>query len=300
MHISLDQLRALDAVATQGTMARAAAALRKRPSALVYALGQLELQSGLSLLDRSGYRTVLSPAGESFLEEARRILSGYEVLSTLCHTLRTGWEPSLRVVLDGIYPSGPVLRQVQAIRAAGAPTRVEVSVEYLAGVEEAFAQRRADLMISVLPPRNPGLVAKDLPSLRAFLVAGRDHPLARLRRATREDLAAHTLVTVRGSDPRLQLSTSSLEPAAPIQLHDFSSKREALLAGMGYGWMPAYIIADDLRRGRLRKLAYVDGAEHVFHPRVYAIGDRAEGRAAKRLISGLRADPRDEGGRTRG
>ncbi len=290
MHITLDQLRVLDAVAIEGTLAKAAARLRKRPSALVYALGQLEAQSGLPILDRSGYRTALSPAGERFLAAARELLASYDQLGDLCHRLRTGWEPNLRIVLDGIYPSRPVLKQVQAIRDAGASTSVEVSVEYLAGVEEAFVQRRADLMISVLPPRGVGLATRALPPLPAYLVAGRQHPLSRLRTATRLDLAEHTLVTVRGSDPRLKLPTASLEPAAAIQLHDFSSKREALLAGMGYGWLPAYVIADDLRRGRLRRVRFVEGSEHVFRPSVYALGDRANGRAAKLLIGGLRAD----------
>src|SRR5688572_10306098 len=69
MNITIDQARALDALDRHGTLVRAAAALHKGHPAVLYALRQLELQAGLDLLDRRGYRLRLTPAG-------RRVLAG--------------------------------------------------------------------------------------------------------------------------------------------------------------------------------------------------------------------------------
>ena len=53
MVVTLDQARALDALALHGTFAKAAAALHKQHTAVLYALRTLEAQTGLALLDRA-------------------------------------------------------------------------------------------------------------------------------------------------------------------------------------------------------------------------------------------------------
>ncbi len=287
MNITLDQARALDALARYRTLARAASALGKQHSALVYALRNLETQTGLTLLDRSGYRTRLTAAGDRVLEECRRLLGVARDLELVCRTIQTGWEPTLRVVFDGIFPVRAMLAQLKALTAAKAPTRVDVFAEFLSGVEKAFFAREADLMISVLPPRDGHLTGTPLPELGAYLVAHRTHPLTRKRKASLDDLREHTLLTVRGSDPRLLLPTAPLEPGATIQLNDFYSKREAILDGMGFGWLPDYLASADLKKGTLRRIPFELGDRHVFAPQVYALRGRALGRAAAAVVAGL-------------
>jgi DNA-binding transcriptional LysR family regulator len=285
--ITLEQARTLDALATHGTLVKAAAALRKRHSAVLYALRNLEAQTGLALLDRSAYRTAFTPAGERVLVECRRLLAVEHDLETVCETIRSGWEPSLRVVFDGVVPASDVLAPVRALMQQKAPTRVEVVGEFLSRVEELFASSGADLMISVLPPHDRNLVGTALAPLRALLVAHLRHPLAKITRVQPRDLSQHTLITVRGSDPRLQLPTDATAGNETVQLHDFSSKKSALLAGLGYGWMPEALIARELGRGTLRKIAWASGNTHVFRPHVYHRRGREPGRATRMFIDAL-------------
>src|SRR5690606_33234344 len=151
--------------------------------------------------------------------------------------LREGWEPTVSVVFDGIVPIEPLLRAVGRLVKDKIPTRFEVRAEFLSGVEDAFVEGRADLMIAVLPPRTRGLEAVTLPPLQASLVARADHPLAKGRH-DEQALRAELLLTVRGSDPRLELPTANLEAHSTVLLNDFGSKRAAILAGIGYGWLP--------------------------------------------------------------
>lgn len=289
MHVTLDQARALDALARTGTLVAAAASLRKGHTAVMYGLRQLEAQTGLTLLDRRGYRLALTAAGKQVLEHCRRLLEAEAGLVAACHQLRTGWEPSVRVVYDGVCADAPLLRAVGALVAERAPTVLHVSAAFLGGVEAAFVREQADLMVSVLPPdAGLGLVATRLPPLIATLVVARDHPLARRRGELDDDaLADHVLLTVHGSDPRLELPTAALERRATVDLNDFHAKRSAILAGIGYGWLPEHLCVDDLKAGRLRRVHHRRGSQHRFAPRLYQRPGARPGPATDRLIAAL-------------
>lgn len=287
--ITLDQARALDAFAREGTFQRAGKLLHKAHTAVIYAIASLEEQLGVDVLDRSGYRTRLTPAGVRVLDACRRLLDAEREVFSLCAEIKHGWEPSLRIVIDGIVPPGPVVDAVARL-ATEAPTRIDVVAEFLSGVEETFSRSEADLMISVLPPQSVALRSVPLPPIDAYLVAHATHPLAVTRGwLTRADLEAHLLLSVRGSDPRLELSTSGLEQRSRVHLNDFATKKAAILAGAGYGWLPGYLVDDELRRGTVRKLRWKPGNEHAFRPRLYHRATPALGRAAKRVVEALRA-----------
>ena len=284
--ITIEQARALDALARRGTFVGAAAELRRGHTSVLYAIKTLEDVLGFPVLDRTGYRTRLTAGGRRILEGCRALLAAEGELTSTVLELRAGWEPSLCVVFDGIVPIDPLLHAVGRLVAERVPTRIDVRAEFLTGVEDAFDRADADLMIAVLPPRASGLVARELAPLPASLVARADHALARGRH-TRRALAGHLLLTVHGSDPRLELSTSGIEARSTVHLNDFASKRAAILAGIGYGWLPDALIATELAAGRLRRIRWTQPSTHVFHPRLYHRG--GPGPAARQLMTALAA-----------
>ncbi len=288
MSITLDQARTLDALAREGTLQLAAKRLRKGHPAVLYALKQLEQQTGLAILDRSGYRTRLTPAGEAVLQHCRAMLDAERDLQATCAVLQSGWEPILRVVFDAIVPLAPFLDVVRQVRAAQAPTKVMLSVDSLEGVATRFEAEHAQLMVTVLPhAAAPGLTVRALPKLKARLVAHRDHPLAKLNRVTRQDLAQHVLLTVRGSDPRLQLATADLDTQSTVHLPDFHSKKAAIVAGIGFGWLPDWLIDDAAAQRELKPLQLHQGTVHTFEPRVVIRGTL--GKAGAALLTQLTA-----------
>lgn len=282
--VTLEQARALDALDRAGTFAAAARALGRGHTSVLYLIRTLEDVLGFPVLDRSGYRTRLTAQGRRVLDGCRQLIAAEAALVTVVHELRAGWEPTLTVVFDGIVPVASLLGAVGQLLRAKVPTRIDVRAEFLAGVEAAFEQAPADLMIAVLPPRTSDLVAVPLAPLQASLVARADHPLARGRHDERT-LDRHLLLTVRGSDPRLQLSTAGIEAHSTVMLNDFSSKREAILAGIGYGWLPDAMIARELATRRLRRVRWTRPSTHTFRPCLYHRGH--VGPAGQRLIATL-------------
>jgi DNA-binding transcriptional LysR family regulator len=124
------------------------------------------------------------------------------------------------------------------------------------------------MVISVLPVRLAGLTVVALPRLEARLVAHRRHPLAKLKKVSTDDLAQHVLLTVKGSDPRLQLPTARLDEQSQVHLSDFHAKKAAIVAGIGFGWLPDWLINRELRQGALVALKLQQGSVHSFEPRL--------------------------------
>ena len=284
VEVTIEQARALDALDRAGTFAAAAAELRRGHTSVLYLIRTLEDALGFAVLDRTGYRTRLTAQGRRVLEGCRGLLAAAAELATTIIELRAGWEPTVSVVFDGIVPIDPLLRAVGRLVREQVPTQIDVRAEFLAGVEEAFERGAAELMIAVLPPRVVGLTTIELAPLRASLVVHADHPLARGRHDERA-LRGHLLLTVRGSDPRLELSTSGIAARSTVHLNDFAAKRAAILAGIGYGWIPDVLIEAELARGQLRRIRWTRSSAHVFQPRLYHRGH--PGPAARQLIAAL-------------
>lgn len=282
--ITIEQARALDALERCGTFTAAAKELRRGHTSVLYALGTLEDAVGFPVLDRTGYRTRLTARGHSVLAGCRALLAAEAALAVTVEELRAGWEPALTVVFDGIVPIDPLLHAVGRLVGERVPTRIDVRAEFLAGVEEAFERSVADLMIAVLPPRDRELAAVELRPLPVSLVARADHPLAHGRH-DEAALRGHLLLTVRGSDPRLALPTAGLEARSTVHLNDFTTKRAAILAGIGFGWLPDALVKRELARGALRRIKWTRTSTHVFHPRLYHRG--ALGPAARQLVGAL-------------
>ena len=125
---TLDQLQALDAIARTGSFAAAAAALHRVPSAVSYAIKGLEQSLEVELFDRSRRKAVLTPAGRKVLEQARKVLGGALQLQAMALEIRDGWEPELQVVVDGVYPMGPIIDVLRLFSERQIPTSVRLDV----------------------------------------------------------------------------------------------------------------------------------------------------------------------------
>lgn len=283
MRIDLEALQALDAVIRQGGYAQAAAHLNKVSSAVSYQVRKLEEQLRLPLLDRSGYRVRLTPEGEAVLAEGRRLLHQARQVETLAQELASGWEARLIVVVDGILPLADTLGALKRLADEGAPTRVQLKIEFLGGVQHRFDQDDADLMLVKNYIPDAACRARALADVECVLCVAPDHPLAQLQRpATLHELHAYVELTVQDSSGRGD-HRHMFGGERVFYLSGFVAKRQALLMSMGFGWMPRYLVDDLLAEGALCELAYEGGSRYRFTPWLVERLDRPLGRAGRRL-----------------
>lgn len=284
MKVDLEALQALDAVIRHGGYAQAAVQLNKVSSALSYQIRKLEDQLRLPLLDRSGYRVRLTPEGEAVLAEGRRLLQQAGRIETLAEQLGSGWEARLLVVVDGILPLADTLQALKRLADEGAPTRVQLKMEFLGGVQYRFDKERADLMLAKDYVPDPACRAQALEPIECVLCVAPAHVLAGLGRpATLADLQAHVELTVQDSSERGG-ERNLFGGERVFHLSGFVAKRQALLMGMGFGWLPRYLADPHLADGSLCELAWEGGSRYRFTPWLVERLDRPPGRAGRRLV----------------
>ena len=287
MRPDIDALEALDAVIRHGGVAQAAARLNKVQSAITYQVRKLEEQLGIAILDRSGYRVRLTPAGEAVLSEARRLIALAEHIGTIAGQFQEGWEPRLTLVVDGILALEPTLKALKKLAGESVPTRVQVKVEFLRGVQFRFDKDSADLMLVKEFEPAEGLEAEALPQIVCVLCAARAHPLAGKSSVGLSALHQHVELSVQDSSEQ-GTDRHMFGGDRVFYLSGFAAKKQALLMGLGFGWMPEYLVHRELRSGTLVEVRYAGGSQYRFTPLLVRRLDRPIGRSATLLAELLR------------
>lgn len=256
MRLSLDALLALDAIATEGSFAKAAEVLHKVPSALTYTMQKLESDLDVAIFDRSGKRAVLTPIGTALLEQGRELLRQADGVERRIKRLGQGWETQLTIACDGVVPFEWMLPLIRDFDALGCGTRLKFIDETLGGVWEALIDRRADLAIGAAGdvPSGYGLLARDWMQIEGFVFAvAPTHPLAALPEPLLlTEIAKHRVVVVSDSSRRLEGRTIGVQPAQDtLAVPTLRAKVAAQVAGLGAGHVPPHLAAEDIRAGRL-------------------------------------------------
>lgn len=288
--LDLESMAALDAVVREGGFARAAQRLHKVQSAVSYQVNKLEQQLGLALLQRDGYRVKLTPAGESVLQEGRRLLAQASHIQALAQQFQQGWEARLLLIVDGILPLASVLRALKQLAQEGVPTKVQVKIEFLRGVQHRFEKDAADLMIVKDFDDGQHLHCEALDELECVLCVSPEHALAaNLAPLSLAALQEHTELSIQDSsesgDDRHVFGSERA-----FFLSGFMAKKQALLMGMGFGWMPRYLVEQELADGSLCEVQYEGGSRYRFTPALVYRRARPLGRAGQRLLELLRAE----------
>ena len=289
MQFDLSGLEAFIAVVDCGGVGRAAQQLHKAQSAISHQVRKLEEQLGIALFNRDGYRVQLTPAGEAVLAEGRRVLSQAEHVGSVAQQFTQGWEPRLLVIIDGILPLDPILDGLKTLAAEDVPTRIQVKVEFLSGVASRFEREQGDLMLLVDSDTRPLHEEEALPEMDCVLCAAASHPLARKRPVPLAQLQQHIELSVQNSNEEQRSDRHFFGCERGFYLSGFQAKKQALLMGVGFGWMPLYLVRDEIKAGQLREVKYTGGSRFRFTPRLVRRSDRTLGRTGQRLVELLRA-----------
>ncbi|MEJ2072187.1 MAG: LysR family transcriptional regulator [Reinekea sp.] len=145
--ITLDLLKALDAIDRRGSFAAAAQALHKVPSALTYTIQKVEQDLNLSLFDRSGHRAKLTPAGKLILDQGRMVLREIDSLANSAKKLASGWEAKITIAIDTLLDTTSIFPLVEKFNKDHSFVRVNLTRGSLSGTWEQLLNQKADLKI---------------------------------------------------------------------------------------------------------------------------------------------------------
>jgi DNA-binding transcriptional LysR family regulator len=288
---TLDQLLVLEAIEREGTFAAAARALHRVPSAISYTVKSLEDALGCPLFDRAGHTASLNANGRRLLEEGRAVLEHARRLDRVAGALHSGWEPELAVVVDGVYPTAPLMQAVSAFTALGTPTRLKIHVEFQSGVVARFKRDDADLMLMLEFDGTGAWAAQALPNLEMVLVCAAGHPVASLEAVDRDEIRRHAEIVVRDSAPEFAEVPREawFGSRDVVLLSDFHSKLIAIRAAAGIGWLPRWLAQPHLDSGSLAMVPFDEGNHWTYRPHIIHRRDIPLGRAGRAFLDTLLA-----------
>ena len=255
MKLSLDALQVLDAIDRKGSFAAAADELHRVPSAITYSVRQLEDGLGIELFDRRGNRAVLTDAGRELLGEGRRLLRAAADLECRVQQVARGWESELRIALDTIIPSERLFNLVGDFYAEKSGTRIRILQEVLGGTWDALASGRADLAIGATgaPPAGRTYAVRLLGRGEMRFVSAPSHPIVlEPQPLTDATVQRFRAVSVGDSSRLLPARTMGLLSGQDtLTVPTMEAKTAAHVAGLGVGFLPAWIAEREAAAGRL-------------------------------------------------
>ncbi|SKA00203.1 LysR family transcriptional regulator [Novilysobacter spongiicola] len=191
----LKPLRAFCQTVRLGSISRAAEALFLSQPAVTLQLQALERDMGVRLIERSGRRWVMTPEGEALYELARPLVEGVDGLDTVFRERIRGLDAGELNIAAG---SSTILyllpRVVEAFRTAYPEVRLNLHNVTGASGLELLRSDAVDFAVGSMLDVPADLDYAPVAQFDPMLITPLDHPLARRRSPTLEDLSPYGLI----------------------------------------------------------------------------------------------------------
>jgi DNA-binding transcriptional LysR family regulator len=294
----LDELATFVRIVEEGSLARAATALRRSPPAVTRALAALEERAGQRLIDRTTRRLAPTEAGRALLERARAVLGDYEAAMQ-----GEGGAP-VRGVLRVSAPVQFGRRHVAPIAEAFLDAFEAVEVEVLLSDRNVdLIDEAIDVAVRIGPLADSTLTARAVGEVTRLWVASPGYLRKRGTPRRPQDLGDHEIILGAlvlpsgGGRGRTRLK-------GRLRTDDIETRQQAARAGRGLTQLLSYQAADDLAAGRLvRVLGEYEGPPLPVHlltkgttlraPKIAAFVDFASKRLSALRV--LRSESRIKG-----
>ncbi len=288
--MTLDQLRALEAVAETGSFSAAARRLGRVQSAVSQSIQALETSLGIVLFDRAGKVPQLNEAGRVVLADARNLLRGAEALKARAESIAEELEPELTLAVESMFPVHVLTDALKALQARFPLLPVTVFTEALGGAEQRL--RDGVARIAFYPPNL--IMAENretefVVTIPTVPVVAAGHALARERPPlSRALLEQQVQLVLTDRSPASAGYSAGIISHRTWRFADLNTRLDFLLAGFGWCNMPLPSVLAHIQAGRLKVLdiAQHDAPEFRIHA-VYPRG-RTPGKAGRWLIDTMR------------
>jgi DNA-binding transcriptional LysR family regulator len=256
--MDFNQLITFLEVAELGNFSRAADKVLRSQPAVSAQIRQLEEEYGAKLFDRTKKSVTLTPAGEVLLDYVRKLVA-----------LR---DESLRAIAD----SGPEVRGILSIGANETTflhvlpkvlaryhqqyplVRISVYRNFSHKVLEKVEDDEVELGVVTIPVRSESLNVTPVFRDPLVWIAGPDHPFARKKSVTLEELAQEELILHKmGSLRRLmekQLRPFRSELRVTMELTSAEMVKRFVAAGMGLSMISESFVQEELKEGKVKIL----------------------------------------------
>ncbi|MEQ8665157.1 MAG: LysR family transcriptional regulator [Rhodospirillales bacterium] len=251
-------VRTFNRVADLGSFAAAARDLGMSTSSVSRLVAELEAELGVRLLNRTTRRLSLTDSGIAYRERSGELIDAFEELNEA--TRAQSGKPSglLRVTTSITLGESWVVQLLPAFNARYPDVYVglDISDRVCDLVAEGF-----DVGVRSGPLKDSSMIARHMMELHYIVCGSPEYVAAHGMPRSPDDLARHKCILY--SQPNLTGETWWFEHhggeiTVPVEgvmnVNNAWSVRVLMIAGVGIGFVPDFVVAHDLEAGRLLRL----------------------------------------------
>ncbi|CAB3880186.1 HTH-type transcriptional regulator DmlR [Achromobacter anxifer] len=258
----MDKLQALRAfldVAESGGFSKTARRLGVATSSVTRLIDTLEESLGTALLTRSTRRVTLTDAGATYLEQVSRVVSDLEEADGSVSDVGAVAVGPLRVSLPVTFARLCLGPHISGFLREN--PRVSLDLVLSDAYVDLVAER-IDVAVRIgTPALQPQLIVRKLAEHRRYVVASHAYLERRGTPAAPEELTQHDCARFayqagpqRWSFLRGDGHMQHVEVQGRLAANNSDMVREAVLDGLGIALLAEWLIGEDVRAGRLRRL----------------------------------------------
>jgi DNA-binding transcriptional LysR family regulator len=289
--LTLDQMRALIAVAETDSFSAAARKLGRVQSAISQSIQSLEDTLGVELFDREAKTPKLNETGRVLLQDAYGLVHGADALRARAESIASNIEPELTLAVDSMFPNHVLMAVLRDFGSVFPNVSVTLFTEGLGAAEQRLRDGVARL--GIYSPLSTA-VSNDLQwepmtSIELMPVVATSHPLVNEPSPIdRHTLEKYVQLILTDRTPMSQNLRGGILSLHIWRFADLGTRLDFLLAGFGWCNMPRHLVADHLKAGRLKELAIKDHTNLALPMHVVYDRGRPPGKAGRWFIDELR------------
>jgi DNA-binding transcriptional LysR family regulator len=253
--MELYSLQVFLTVATEKSFSRAAEKLLRTQPAISLALQRLELELGEKLIDRSGKELILTDAGRTVLEYARRFQSLQQELDNSIAELRDNSAGRLTI---GANESTTLylLRHIERYRELYPKVKVQIRRSLSSKIPNELLDGNLELGVISYDPLDVRLRTKVLYTDALAFVVSPDHRLAHRKTVPITDLGseifiAHNVVSPYREVVLREFQAHKVPLNMEVEMPTIETIRKLVQNNVGVAFLPRMCVEQEIEQGSL-------------------------------------------------
>src|SRR3954454_6808408 len=256
--MELHALQVFLTVADEKSFSRAAAKMLRTQPAISLAVQRLELELGERLIDRSGKELILTDAGRSVLEYARRFQSLQQEMDNSIAELRDNSAGRLTI---GANESTTLylLRHIQRYRDLYPKVKVQVRRSLSSKLPDELLDGNLELGVISYDPADERIKSKVIYTDSLAFIVSPKHRLANRKAVAIADLAeevfvAHNVVSPYRDLVLRQFQENKVPLRIEVEMPTIETIRKLVQDNVGVAFLPRMCVEQEIRQGLLHEV----------------------------------------------
>ncbi|CAN5619365.1 LysR family transcriptional regulator [soil metagenome] len=284
--MDLRQLRQFVVLAEELSFRRAAEKLHMSQPPLSVALQRLEESVGVALMDRTRHSVKLTPAGEAFLSEARRLLEQAGHATEIARSVAQGKSGVLRIACVASSALELLPATLRRFRGAYPDVLITLNTETTAGCIAAVRKGLVDIAVIVpAAARMEGLELHGQYRETLSLAVPAEHRLAGRTEAKLSEIADDSIVALYSfadssgyaSALRATFNAAGFVPKVLQDASNFATSLSMVSAGIGVAVIPSPMCKLAIDAVRYLDLWSEAGESRLSYPVAFAVSAERAG-----------------------